>query len=68
MGLLEKKEMTQFLYEFYKETYGELETDKWFEQPAVNVWVFCREDKLITLQCHILNGIVTEYIEEIKNG
>lgn len=58
MGLLEKKEMTQFLYEFYKETYGELETDKWFEQPAVNVWVFERDGKIITLKCHILTGKV----------
>ena len=58
MGLLEKKEMNQFLYEFYKETYGELETDKWFEQPAVNVWVFERDGKIITLKCHILTGKV----------
>lgn len=58
MGLLEKKEMPQFLYEFYKETYGELETDKWFEQPAVNVWVFERDGKIITLKCHILTGKV----------
>lgn len=58
MGLLEKKEMNQFLYEFYKETYGELETDKWFEQPVVNVWVFERDGKIITLKCHILTGKV----------
>ena len=58
MGLFEKKEMNQFLYEFYKETYGELETDKWFEQPAVNVWVFERDGKIITLKCHILTGKV----------
>jgi len=31
MGLLEKQEISQFLYEFYKEKYGESETDKWFE-------------------------------------
>lgn len=58
MGLLEKKEMHQFLYEFYKENYGELETDKWFEQPAVNVWVFERDGKIINLKCHILTGKV----------
>lgn len=28
MGLLEKQEISQFLYEFYKEKYGESETDK----------------------------------------
>lgn len=58
MRLLDKQEISQFLYEFYKETYGELETDKWFEQPAVNVWVFERDGKIITLKCHILTGVM----------
>lgn len=58
MGLLEKQEISKFLYEFYKETYGESETDKWFEQPAVNVGVFERDGKIITLKCHILTGEV----------
>lgn len=58
MGLLEKQEISQFLYEFYKEKYGELETDKWVDQPAINVWVFERDGKIITLKCHILTGEV----------
>lgn len=58
MGLLKKQKISQFLYEFYKEKYGELETDKWFEQSAVNVWVFERDGKIITLKCHILTGEV----------
>lgn len=58
MGLLEKQEISKFLYEFYIETYGELETDKWFEQPAVNIWTFERDGKIITLKCHILTGEV----------
>ncbi len=58
MGLLEKQEISKFLYEFYKEMYGKLETDKWFEQLAVNVWVFERDGKIITLKCHILTGEV----------
>lgn len=58
MGLLEKHKISQFLYEFYKEKYGELETDKWFEQPVVNVWVFERDGKIVTLKCHILTGEV----------
>ncbi len=64
MRSLEKQEISQFLYEFYKEKYGESETDKWFEQPAVNVWVFERDGKIITLKCHILTGKV-EAKEEI---
>ena len=58
MNILEKNEINQLLYDYYKENYGELKTDKWFEQPAVNVWVFGREEKIITLKCHILNGNV----------
>lgn len=58
MGLLEKQEISKFLYEFYIETYGELETDKWFEQPAANIWTFERDGKIITLKCHILTGEV----------
>ena len=58
MNILEKNEINQLLYDYYKENYGELKTDKWFEQPAANVWVFGREDKIITLKCHILNGTV----------
>ena len=58
MNILEKNMMNEHLYNYYKENYGELKTDKWFEQPAVNVWVFEREGKIITLKCHILNGTV----------
>ena len=63
MGILEKKVMNQCLYDYYKENYGELDTDKWFEQPAVNVWVFEREGKRITLKCHILTGKVEEKVD-----
>lgn len=65
MGLLEKQEISKFLYEFYKETYGEAETDKWFDQPAVNVWVFERDGKIITLNCHILTGKVRAIEESV---
>ena len=58
MNILEKNMMNEHLYNYYKENYGELKTDKWFEQPAVNVWVFEREGKIIILKCHILNGNV----------
>lgn len=64
MRILEKQEINKFLYDFYKENYGELETDQWFEQPAVNVWVFKRDGKIITLKCHILTGKV-EANEEV---
>jgi len=66
LGLLEKSQMSQYLYNYYKENYGELETDKWYEQPAVNVWVFGRDEKVITLKCHVLTGEV-EAKEEMLN-
>ena len=61
--ILSKEELLNILYEYYINHYGEKETDEWFEQPALNVIVFKREDKLITLQTHILTGGVKEYIE-----
>ena len=63
MRILEKQEINKFLYDFYKENYGELETDQWFEQPAANVWVFKRDGKIISLKCHILTGKVEAYEE-----
>ena len=58
MKILDKKEFQQYLETFYKEKYGERDTDHWYEQPAVNVWVFEREGEIITLKCHILTGEV----------
>ena len=58
--MLEKNEISKRLYDYYKETYGELECDEWFEQTAVNVRVFSRNGKIITLKCHILSGEVGE--------
>lgn len=64
MAILTKEEFNTRLFNYYKENYGERETDVWFEQPAVNVWTFKRDGKFISLKCHILNGEVTEHIEE----
>ncbi len=64
--ILSKEKLNQCLYEYYKEHYGECESDVWYEQPAVNVWVFGRDDKVITLQSHMLSGEVTETVEYIK--
>lgn len=65
MEILTKEQFANKLYEYYKVNYGEIDSDVWYEQPAVNVWVFGRDDKVITLKCHILNGKVTENIEEL---
>ena len=61
--ILTKEELTQKLHEYYIEHYKECETDIWFEQSAVNVWVFKRGNKFISLKAHILTGKVEEAFE-----
>lgn len=63
MGILTKEELLQKLYSYYTEHYGESESDEWCESPAVNVIVFKRDNKYISLKAHILTGEVEEYIE-----
>lgn len=63
MGILTKEELNNNLYEYYKEHYGESDADVWYEQPAVNVWVFGRDGKIITLKSHVITGEVTEQME-----
>lgn len=64
MGILEKQLYVKNLREYYENNYGESEADIWYEQPAVNVWVFGRDNKIITLKSHILTGEVTDQIEK----
>ena len=66
MKILTKEELNKKLYEYYIKNYTEKDTDEWFEQPAVNVWVFKRDDKYISLKAHILSGEVEEFIENVK--
>lgn len=61
--ILKKEELNQKLYEYYIEHYGEKESDIWFDQPAVNVWVFKRDNQYISLKAHILSGKVEEFVE-----
>ena len=63
MEILKKEQFNEYLSKYYKDHYGEKDTDIWYEQPAVNVWIFCRDGKFITLKSHILTGEVTEYIK-----
>ena len=61
--ILKKEEFNKKLFDYYVEHYGERDTDIWYEQPAVNVMVFGRDGKIITLKSHILTGEVEEFIE-----
>ena len=65
MKILTKDDLNKNLYEYYLEHYGEEESDIWHEQPATNVWVFQRGQKIVALKSHILTGAVTETIEEM---
>lgn len=62
MGILTKEEFNKALYEYYMESCGERETDIWYEQPSVNVWVFERDGMYVNLNSHILTGKVTETV------
>lgn len=66
MDIFDKEMYAKNLYEYYVKNYGEKETDVWFEQPAVNVIVFRRSNRIITLKSHVLTGEVTEQTEEIN--
>ena len=65
MSLLLKAQFTEILQQYYLENYGANEADIWYEQPAVNVRVFGREGKIVTLKSHVLTGAVTEQTEEM---
>lgn len=63
MAVFDKELYNRNLYKYYIEHYGERDTDEWYEQPAVNVWVFGRDGKIITLKSHILTGEISVTIE-----
>jgi hypothetical protein len=67
MKILTKEQFNVKLYEYYVEHYGERDTDIWFEQPAVNVWVFKRDGKYISLKSHILTGEVEVFVESSES-
>ncbi|MDO4754766.1 MAG: hypothetical protein Q4A54_00330 [Parabacteroides sp.] len=63
MAILDKNEINNNLINYYKENFGELDTDEWFEQPAVNVLVFKRDGKVITIKFNIKNGEIETVTE-----
>lgn len=64
--ILTEQQLHNRLDKYYKERFGEKDTDEWYVNPAKNVWMFNRDNKIITLQCHILSGEVTEKIIDRK--
>lgn len=54
--ILSKEQFNENIFNYYAEHYGVRETDIWHEQPAVNVQVFERNNKIIAIKSHMLNG------------
>lgn len=65
MGFFDKELYASRLSAYYAAHYGEQDADHWYEQPAVNVWVFRRGDAIITLKSDVLTGEVTQRQEQI---
>lgn len=60
MKILTEKQLHNRLNKYYKEHYGELDTDEWYVNPSINVWKFNRDNKTIILVCDMKTGEVTE--------
>lgn len=58
--VLSAEECGYRLKDYYRSRYGQRDTDRWYETSAVNTKAFARDGELISLQCHILTGEVTE--------
>ena len=58
--ILTEKQLFSRLNKYYKEHYGELDTDEWYVNPEENIWKFVRNEKTIVLVCDIYTGEVKE--------
>ncbi len=63
--ILTNDEFQAHLDTYYIQHYGVNDSDFWHPAPAANVRVFSRGKDLITLKCHILTGVVSEYAEQL---
>ncbi len=68
MSFFDKDKYNRALFSYYCSCFGKQETDVWYEQPAVNVWVFGRGNEIITLHSHIITGEVTARVERKKEN
>jgi len=64
-SLLTPRQLRTLLEQYYETCFGARDTDRHYPDPAVNVKLFAREGKFITLQCHPLTGTVTVSEEEL---
>ena len=61
--ILTKPELNELLMDYYRQEYGQRDTDRWYDVTAVNVKVFARDGELISLKCHPTTGVVTAKTE-----
>ena len=64
--ILKKEKINEILANYFEKHYGERDSVSWYEQPAVNVWVFGKGEDIIALQCQMLTGEVTEHFYKKK--
>ena len=66
MSILTKSKIEASLREYYRINFAKRPADIWYNQPALNVWVFRCGEAVVTLKCHPVTGTVTETREDIK--
>lgn len=60
MKTLTEKQLNSKLNKYYKQHYGERDTDEWYVNPAPNIWKFIRDGKTIILECDKETGKIFE--------
>jgi hypothetical protein len=57
---LTEKQLHTKLNNYYKEHYGESDTDEWHVNPSPNIWKFIRNGKTIILEYNMETGKISE--------
>lgn len=57
---LTEKQLHTKLNNYYKEHYGESDTDEWYVNPSPNIWKFIRNGKTIILEYNMETGKISE--------
>lgn len=57
---LTEKQLHTRLNNYYKEHFGERDTDEWYVNPSDNVWKFERNKRIIILECDRTTGEIIE--------
>ena len=58
--ILTEKQLHNRLDKYYKNHFGEKDTDEWYVNPADNIWKFVRNGRVIILECDKTTGYITE--------